>query len=142
LHRLSCSNETVRNALKLLSWVQWSGSGAFVAKIPMRLCLANLCNNGTSSASFASSFSAVTKRSETPQNMRFWSNGVEWVRSLRKIPTQRCLANLCDNGTSSASFASTFVQYRNGPKRPKTWVLGLMEWIGCVRCKKFWRDLV
>jgi hypothetical protein len=32
LHRLSCSNETVRNAPKLEVWVQWSGSGAFVAK--------------------------------------------------------------------------------------------------------------
>jgi hypothetical protein len=32
LHRLSCSNETVRNAPKLEFWVQWSGSGAFVAK--------------------------------------------------------------------------------------------------------------
>jgi hypothetical protein len=32
LHRLSCSNETVRNALKHEFWVQWSGSGAFVAK--------------------------------------------------------------------------------------------------------------
>jgi hypothetical protein len=32
LHRLSCSNETVRDAPKHESWVQWSGSGAFVAK--------------------------------------------------------------------------------------------------------------
>jgi hypothetical protein len=32
LHRLSCSNETVRKAQKLEFWVQWSGSGAFVAK--------------------------------------------------------------------------------------------------------------
>jgi hypothetical protein len=32
LHRLSCSNETVRNAPNLEFWVQWSGSGAFVAK--------------------------------------------------------------------------------------------------------------
>jgi hypothetical protein len=32
LHRLSCSNETVRNDPKLEFWVQWSGSGAFVAK--------------------------------------------------------------------------------------------------------------
>jgi hypothetical protein len=32
LHRLSCSNETVRNAPKHEFWVQWSGSGAFVAK--------------------------------------------------------------------------------------------------------------
>jgi hypothetical protein len=32
LHRLSCSNETVRNAPKHQFWVQWSGYGAFVAK--------------------------------------------------------------------------------------------------------------
>jgi hypothetical protein len=32
LHRLSCSNETVRNAPKHEFWVQWSGSFAFVAK--------------------------------------------------------------------------------------------------------------
>jgi hypothetical protein len=32
LHRLSCSDETVRNAPKHEFWVQWSGSGAFVAK--------------------------------------------------------------------------------------------------------------
>jgi hypothetical protein len=32
LRRLSCSNETVRNAPKHEFWVQWSGSGAFVAK--------------------------------------------------------------------------------------------------------------
>jgi hypothetical protein len=31
LHRLSCSNETVRNAPKYKFWVQWSESGAFVA---------------------------------------------------------------------------------------------------------------
>jgi hypothetical protein len=32
LHRLSCSNKTVRNAPKHEFWVQWIGSGAFVAK--------------------------------------------------------------------------------------------------------------
>jgi hypothetical protein len=32
LHRLSWSNETVRNTPKHEFWVQWSGSGAFVAK--------------------------------------------------------------------------------------------------------------
>jgi hypothetical protein len=69
---------------------------------------------------FCIGFRAVTKRTETPENMSFGSNGVDWVRSLRKILTRLCLANLCDNGTSSASFASTFVQYRNGSKRTKT----------------------
>jgi hypothetical protein len=32
LHRLSCSDETVRHAPKHEFWVQCSGSGAFVAK--------------------------------------------------------------------------------------------------------------
>jgi hypothetical protein len=32
LHRLSWSNEMVRNAPKHEFWIQWSGSGAFVAK--------------------------------------------------------------------------------------------------------------
>jgi hypothetical protein len=32
LHRLSCSNETVRNTPKHEFWVQWSGSGALVTK--------------------------------------------------------------------------------------------------------------
>jgi hypothetical protein len=31
LHRLSCSKETFRNTPKHEFWVQWSGSGAFVA---------------------------------------------------------------------------------------------------------------
>jgi hypothetical protein len=38
---------------------------------------------------------AVTKRSETLQNMSFGSNGVDHVRSLRKISKQLPLANLC-----------------------------------------------
>jgi hypothetical protein len=32
LHRLSCSNEMVRDDPKHEFWVQWSGSDAFVAK--------------------------------------------------------------------------------------------------------------
>jgi hypothetical protein len=32
LYRLSCRNETVRNAPKHAFWVQWSGSGAFIVK--------------------------------------------------------------------------------------------------------------
>jgi hypothetical protein len=31
-HRLSCNNETVRHGPKHEFWVEWSGSGAFVAK--------------------------------------------------------------------------------------------------------------
>jgi hypothetical protein len=51
--------------------------------------------------------------------MSFGSSGVDQVRSLRKIPTQLGLANLCINGASSASFTFTFMQLRNGPKRAK-----------------------
>jgi hypothetical protein len=40
----------------------------------------------------------------------FGYNGVDRVRSLREILTRLCLANLCVSGTSSTSFASTFVQ--------------------------------
>jgi hypothetical protein len=43
------------------------------------------------------------KRSEIPQNMSFGSNGVEQLRSLRKVPTQLRLANLCVNGASDAN---------------------------------------
>jgi hypothetical protein len=60
--------------------------------------------------------------------MSFGSNGVDQVHSLRKISTQLRLANLGVNGASSASFASTFTQSLNGPKRLKYefWV----QWIG------------
>jgi hypothetical protein len=48
-------------------------------------------------------------RSETPQNMSLGTNGVDLVRLLGKIPTRLLLANMCVYGTSSASFAPTFV---------------------------------
>jgi hypothetical protein len=56
LHRLSGSNEMVQNAPNLEIWVQWSVSGAFIAKMPTQLHLANLGLNGASSASFTSTF--------------------------------------------------------------------------------------
>jgi hypothetical protein len=69
------------------------------------------------------------------QNMSFGSNGVDQVRSLPKILIQLHLANLCVNGASSASFASTFVQYPNGLKGAETLVLGPMEWFGAFVVK-------
>jgi hypothetical protein len=78
-------------------------------KISTHLRLANLCVNGASSASLASTF-VQSKRAERRQNMSFGSNGLDQVRSLPKIPIQLHLANLCVNGATSASFASTFVQ--------------------------------
>jgi hypothetical protein len=59
--------------------------------------------------------------------MSFGSNGVDRVRSLRKIKTTVCLANLCVNGASSARFASSFVNetVRDAPKH-ELWV----QWSG------------
>jgi hypothetical protein len=92
----------------------------FVAKNADATLLSELVRQYHQFAQFCIDFRAVTKLSETPQNMSFWSNGVDRVRSLRKIPTRLYLANLCDNGIRSVSFASTIVQYQNGPKRRKT----------------------
>jgi len=47
------------------------------------------------------------------QNIRLGSNGVDRMRSLRKIPTRLRGMNFC---TSSACFAPTFVRQPNGPK--------------------------
>jgi hypothetical protein len=79
---------------------------------------------------------------QNAQNISFGSNGLDLVRSLRKILTQLRLENLFVNGASSAYFASTFVQFRNSPKCAKTLVLGPMEWIGCLGYEKLQRNFV
>ena len=48
---------------------------------------------------------------KTHQNIILGSNGVDRVRSLRKIPTRLRGTNFC---TSSARFAPTFVRQPNG----------------------------
>ena len=80
----------------------------------MRLCATNFC---TTSAHFAPSFVSqpnspkCTKIVRTHQNMSLGSNGVDRVRSLRKILTQLRGTNFC---TSSARFAPSFVRQPNG----------------------------
>src|SRR6185312_4255142 len=49
---------------------------------------------------------------ETHQNISLGSNGVDRVRSLRKIPTRHRGTNYC---TSSACFALSFIKQPNGP---------------------------
>ena len=56
------------------------------------------------------------KHYATHQNMSLGSNGVDWVRSLRKISTLLRGTSLCINCTSSHCFASSFMQLRNDPK--------------------------
>ena len=49
------------------------------------------------------------KHYEMHQNMSLWSNGVDLVRSLWKIPMRFHGTNLCINGNSSARFATSIV---------------------------------
>jgi hypothetical protein len=100
----------VRNAPKHNFWVQWSGSGPFVAKNSDATLFSELARKWHQFGQFCIDFRRVTKQSEMPQNMSFGSNGVDLVLSLGKIPTQLRLANFGVNGASLASFASTFVQ--------------------------------
>ena len=50
------------------------------------------------------------------QNMSLGSNGVDWMRSLRKIRTWLRGTNFCINCTSSHRFALSFMQLRNHNK--------------------------
>jgi len=60
------------------------------------------------------------KHYETHQNMSLGSNRVDWVRSLRKIPTWPRGTNFCINCTNSPCFAPSFMQLRNNPKYTQT----------------------
>ena len=60
------------------------------------------------------------KQYATLKNMSSGSNGVDWVRSLRKIPTWVRGTNFCINCTSSPCFASSLMQLRIDPKFTQT----------------------
>ena len=85
-------------------------------KIPTRLLVTNFC---TSSACFAPSFvkqpngSKCTQIVRIAENISLGSNGVDQVRTLRKILTRLRGTNFC---TSSPCFAPNFVRQPNGPK--------------------------
>jgi hypothetical protein len=89
-------------------WVEWSGSGALIVKNSNATSFGELIHLWLQFGQFCFDFRAVTKRSEMPEDMSSGSNGVDWVRSLRKIPTQLRLSKLGVKGASSASFASPF----------------------------------
>ena len=60
------------------------------------------------------------KHYATHQNMTLGFNGVDRVRSLRKIATLLRGTNFCINCTSSPRFALNFMQLRNDPKCTQT----------------------
>ena len=53
------------------------------------------------------------KQYKTHENMSLGSNGVDWVRSLQKIPMRRRGTNFC---TRSARFVPSFVRQPKGPE--------------------------
>ena len=133
LHRVSCSNGTVPNAPKdyetqqdmsffPIGWivcvrcdrfrrdlVAWT----FALIAPVHTVLHRVsCSYGT--------ITDEPKHYETYQNMSLGSNGVDWVRSLRKIPKSLRGTNFRINCTSSPYFAPSFIQLWNDPKCTQT----------------------
>ena len=114
--------QTLWNTPKHEFSVQWGGSGAFVAKNTMWLVARTfvliepvqyvlkrvLCSYGT--------IPNAPKYYKTYWYMTLGSNGVDWVRPLRKIATWLCGTNFCINCSSSSCFAPSFMQLRNDPK--------------------------
>ena len=62
----------------------------------------------------------ASKHNATHPNMSLGSNGMDWVRSLWKIPTWLRRTNFCINCTSSPRFALSFMQLQNDPKCTQT----------------------
>ena len=93
--------------------VQWGGSGAFDAKNSDATSWHKLLHQF---GLFCTEFCKSAKWSKMYQNMSLGSNGVERVRSLRKIPMPLRGTNFC---TSSARFAPSFVTQPNGPQCTK-----------------------
>jgi len=60
------------------------------------------------------------KHYATHQNMSLGSNGVDWVRSVQKIPTWLRGTNFYINCSSSPCFASSLMRLRNDPKCTQT----------------------
>ena len=122
LHRVSRSNETLTNASKHYEnaskhefRVQWGGSRAFIAKNSDASSWHEVLRKLHQFSPFGNVFHAVTKKIQNApkyykrnQFMILVSNGVDRVRSLRKIPMQHHGTNFCINYTSSTRFASSF----------------------------------
>ena len=122
LHRVSCSNKTLPNAPKhykthtnMSLGSNGVGRVRSLRKILKRLHGTNLCFNAPVQPVLHQvscrneTLPNAPKHYETHQNMSLWSNGVDRVRSLRKIPMRFHGTNLCINCTSSTRFAPSFV---------------------------------
>jgi hypothetical protein len=119
MHQVSSMTETIPNAPKHHQTHQNMSLGTNMVdrllKILTRLRGMNFCIICPRSAKMhrvSCSNEAILntpKHYETLQNIILGSNGVDRVRSLRKIPTQLHRTNFCTNCTSSAQSAPSFI---------------------------------
>ena len=111
--------QILRNIPKITlgsNWVDWDCP---LQKIPTSLRGTNFCINCTSSPRFAPSFMQLRNNPKCTKILQR-SNGVDWVRSLQKIPTSLRGTNFSINCTNSPYFAPSFMQLRNDPKCTQT----------------------
>ena len=108
--------QMVRNAPKRQFRVQWSGSGAFVVKIPSRLRGTNFC---TSSARFATRF---VRQQNGPRCTQMVRNAPKrhfrdkWGGSSAFVAKNFDATSWHEHCTSSARFPMSFVRQPNGPR--------------------------
>ena len=120
---------TTKRTETLVQGLMWWIGCIRCKKIPTWHCGTNFCNNCTSSPHFAPSFMQLRNDPNSPkhyathQNMRSGSNGVDWVRSLRKIPTWLRGTNFCINcivHTVLYRVSCSYETISNGPKHYAT----------------------
>ena len=129
LRRVSCSDETIPKGPKHYETPQNMSLGSngvdqvrSLRKITTWLRGTNICINCTSQyflQQVSCSYENIPKAPkyyETHRNISLGSNGVDWVRSLWKIPSWLRGTNFCMNWTLSICFATSFMQLRNDPK--------------------------
>ena len=129
LQQVSCSYETIPNAPKYYKMhrnISFGSHGVdqcvrceklqrnFVARTFALLAPVHPVLHRVSSS--YESFQNAPKHYETHQNMRLRSNGVDQVRSLRKITMWLRGTNFCINWTSLVNLAPSFMQLQNDPK--------------------------
>ena len=134
LHRVLCSNEMILNAPKHYTTHQNMSLGSKMRRIGCVHCVKSKRDFVARTFSLivlihtvlhrvSCSHETITnapKHNETYENMSLGSNGVDWVRSLRKIPSWLCGTNFRINWTSSPCFASSLMRLRNDPKSTQT----------------------
>jgi hypothetical protein len=123
LHRVPCSNETLPNAPKRYQMLQ-NMSLVPMAWIECVLCKKFQCDFMAQTCALIAPVQPVLHRvscsnetlqmhpntTKTHQNMSLWSDGVDRVRSLPKIPMRVRGTNFCINCSSSAYFTPNFMQ--------------------------------